>query len=152
MKSNKAQRIIQLTNQLAETLMTAAICAQEIRSEIHDELDTQTIGPNGHRAQSGNGHSSRPLLDQSTLSVIWNGKSLHLGHTRAFWLLDRLSRHPNQYVPHLDLLRDVWDNEELASGTIRSVVRHLKRQLEDAGMVELASAICGHKGRYILRL
>ena len=53
----------------------------------------------------------RPLLDESTLSVIWKGKSLHLGNTLAFRLLERLARCPNQYVTHLDLLRDVWEDE-----------------------------------------
>jgi DNA-binding response OmpR family regulator len=91
-------------------------------------------------------------MDESTLSVLWNGKSLHLGHTRSFRLLARLSRSPGRYVTHLDLLQDVWDDENKTTATIRSVVRHLRRQLCDGGMTELARLIRGHNGRYILDL
>jgi DNA-binding response OmpR family regulator len=156
MNAHKVQRLAKLTNQLAETLMTAAICAEEIRTEIHAELDvtdTNTgCGWGETTLPNSSGVSRRPILDQSTLCVQWNAKSLHLGHTRAFWLLARLSRRPNQYVTHLDLLHDVWDDESLSAATIRSVVRHLRRRLCDGGMSELAAAIHGHNGRYILSL
>ena len=155
MTTQKAQRLAQLTDQLSETLMTAAICAQEIRTELHAELDGRdSFGSRSEDALLWGPQraSQRPLLDKTTLSVTWRGKSLHLGHTRNFWLLDRLSRCPNQYVTHLDLLNDVWDDEELSTATIRSVVRHLRRRLRDGDMGELAAAIRGHNGRYILNL
>ena len=155
MNLDKVQRLAQLTNQLSETLMTAAICAQEIRSEISAELEAWddvevSCSVDGRRRSSTK--NNRPLLDKTTLQVSWNGKSLHLGHTRAFSLLNRLSRCPNQYVTHLDLLNDVWDNEELSTATIRSAVRHLRRRLRDGEMGELAAAIRGHNGRYVLNL
>jgi DNA-binding response OmpR family regulator len=156
MTEQRVQRLAQLTKQLTEILMTAAICIEEIRTEVHAILDSDGNGAAIYRRdatfRSPPCAKQRPLLDESTLSVIWKGKSLHLGHTRAFWLLDRLSRRPNQYVTHLDLLQDVWDDENLAVGTIRSVVRHLRRKLCDGGMGELATAIRGHNGRYILNL
>lgn len=156
MDSQKVQRLAQLASQLTETLMTAVICAQEIRSEIcagndgcgHTDVGRAVDGPR----RNSNGKTHRPLLDQTTLQVTWNGKSLHLGHTRAFGLLSRLARCPNQYVTHLDLLSDVWDNEDLSTATIRSAVRHLRRRLRDGNMGELAAAIRGHNGRYILCL
>ena len=155
MNSEKVQRLAQLATQLSETLMTAAICAQEIRSEIiaeQDAWDAKAVGGDADGRRRGSSMTSRPLLDQTTLRVCWNGKSLHLGHTRAFSLLDRLSRCPNQYVTHLDLLNDVWDNEELSTATIRSAIRHLRRRLRDGKMAELAAAIRGHNGRYVLNL
>lgn len=156
MTTHNVQRLTKLTSQLVETLMTAAICAEEIRTEIHAELDgsdTIIAGRWGEAAlRNSPGINQRPILDQSTLCVTWNARSLHLGHTRAFWLLARLSRRPNQYVTHLELLHDVWDDENLATATIRSVVRHLRRRLRDGGMGELAAAIRGHNGRYILSL
>jgi DNA-binding response OmpR family regulator len=156
MTTRKVQRLAKLTNQLAETLMTAAICAEEIRTEIHAELDGSNAVTAGHWGDGTHRNSpamkQRPILDESTLCVTWNAKSLHLGHTRAFWLLARLSRRPNQYVTHLDLLHEVWDDESLAPATIRSVVRHLRHRLRDGGMSELAAAIRGHNGRYILSL
>ena len=94
----------------------------------------------------------RPLLDESTLSVSWKGKALHLGNTLAFRLLERLARCPNQYVTHLDLLRDVWEDEFTATATIRSLVRQLRRKLRGAGWTDLAAAIRGHNGRYVLSL
>jgi DNA-binding response OmpR family regulator len=138
--------------------MTVAIGTEEIRKLVRSELpaDDAESAPTAkarlHHRFSDRNH--RPIVEESTLSVIWNGKSVHLGNTLAFRLLERLSRRPNQYVTHLDLLRDVWDDEELltATATVRSTVRNLRRRLCDGGMARLATAIRGHNGRYILEL
>ncbi len=134
--------------------MTAAICVEEIRTVVRSETENviQSDRLRCGRELNRSSANSRPLLSESTLSVSWHGRSLHLGHTLSFRLLDRLARRPNQYVTHLDLLRDVWDDEELATATIRSVVRHLRRRLREGGMTGLAKAIRGHNGRYILDL
>jgi DNA-binding response OmpR family regulator len=147
--SPKAKRIVLLAKQLNDALMNAALYADRIQSELAGD-DAQTeIAPNGDSIRSS---LCRPLLDEATLSVHWADKSLHLGHTRAYWLLDRLARRPNQYVTHLDLLNDVWDNEEAPIATLRSAVRHLRQRLVCGGMPDLAHAIRGHNGRYILSL
>ena len=156
MTTDKARRLDILASQLAEALMTAAICAQEIRTVARTELDDDAR-TDRERSTAGLApklahHRQRPLLDESTLSVIWKGKTLHLGHTLAFRLLARLARRPNQYVTHLDLLRDVWDDDDLATATIRSQVRELRRKLCRGGMTDLATAISGHNGRYILKV
>lgn len=156
MTPETARRVVLLTRQLADTIMTAALCAEEIRAAVLADLD----GDGGHPAQAAavhlspaqSDHQQRPVLDESTLCVIWRGTSLHLGHTLAFRLLDRLARRPNQYVTHLDLLQDVWDGDAREITTIRSTVRHLQSKLRAGGMPELAAAIRGHNGRYILRL
>jgi DNA-binding response OmpR family regulator len=150
MTTQQAARLDQLISQLAEKLMTAAICADEIRSAIRNEIE-RTTGDDAVE-HGGTTTAQRPLLDPSSFSVIWHGKRLELGHTRPFWLLHRLARCPNQYVTHLDLLHDVWDDEDLRTATIRSVVRHLRRQLCEGGMGDLADAIQGHRGHYVLRV
>lgn len=155
MTTLKFQYLAKLTRQLAEILRTAAICAEEIRFEINTEFNhTQPIAVRPDKTKSPDSHrfSQRPILDQSTLCVTWKDKSVHLGYTRVFRLLDRLSRCPNQYVTHLELLQDVWDDENLSDATIRSVVRHLRSRLRSEGMEELAARIRGHNGRYILKL
>jgi hypothetical protein len=156
MTPEEARKLEALTSQLNEHVMTVAIVAQEIctvaRSRRDDAMQAGPGRPLAGLAPTLAHHQQRPLLDESTLSVIWNGKTLHLGHTLAFLLLSRLARRPNQYVTHLDLMRDVWDNEYLATATIRSLIRELRRKLRDGGMRELATAIRGHNGRYILEL
>ena len=149
MNTEKNHRLDRLASQLAETLMTAAICAKELRSEVRAQIDESSSAQRQSRP-AVDGCGRRPFMSESTLSVLWNGQSLHLGHTVYFRLLDRLSRRPNQYITHLDLLRDVWDDEELATSTIRSVVRHLRQRLRDGGMGDLAKSIRGHNGRYIM--
>ncbi len=151
MTTHNVQRLVQLTRQLSETLMTAAYCADEIRSIVHIDRQHNDAG-NNVRPPGGNGTvvAERPLLDQSTFSVTWHGKSTHLGHTRSFWLLLLLARHPNQYVPHNDLVNEVWDDDELATATIRSTVCQLRRRLRRSGMRGLATAIRGHNGHYVL--
>jgi len=157
MTPDKARRLDALASQLSETLMTAAICAQEIRNILRAELDDDDAHADRGRCATGlapslTHHKQSPLLDESTLSVIWKGKTLHLGNTLAFRLLVRLARRPNQYVTHTDLLLDVWDDDETSTASIRSMVRELRRKLRGAGMTDLATAIRGHSGRYILDL
>ena len=128
--------------------MTAAICAEEIRSTIRNEFKGR---PNEDSGMSGAAATARrPILDPSSFSVLWRGRSLHLGHTRPFWILHRLARSPNRYVTHLDLLNDVWDDEDRQIDTIRSSIRNLKCRLRSGGMHDLADAIHGHRGHYAL--
>lgn len=158
MTADTIRRLDALAGQLTEILMTAAICAQEIHAIARAECDDDSHAYPGRqtaRLKPGMAQDEqRPLLDESTLSVIWKSRTLHLGHTLAFGLLARLARRPNQYVTHLDLLRDVWDDGEslTPTSTIRSLVRELRRKLRCGGMTELATAIRGHNGRYILEL
>ena len=156
MTPDKVRRIDTLTTQLSEILMSAAICTQELRAMVSDELDGVVHAERGNPflglVPSKSHHRPRPLMDDSTLSVIWRGKALHLGHTLGFRLLARLALRPNQYVTHLDLLRDVWDNEDLAMATVRRLVRRLRLKLHEGGMSDLAAAIRGHNGRYVLDL
>lgn len=144
MTSEKLQRLAHLANQLAETIMTAAICAEELRAIVRADLDGTPRRPFGT--------NERPIVDQSTLSLSWAGKSCHLGCGILFRLADRLARRPNQYIATDQLLRDVWDGSLRSPDTIRSAVRHLRERLRDAGMRDLAAAIQGHGGRYGLIL
>src|SRR4051794_3274914 len=82
MDADKAQRLNALAGQLAEALMTAAICAQEIQAAARTEIDEAELGhrPAGLVPRPPD-LVERPLLDESTLSVTWKGKALHLGNT-----------------------------------------------------------------------
>ena len=153
MTADKIHRLDALAKQLAETLMTAVLCTREIGEVVRAHLDSNLASrPHAGLMVNGSNHQHRPLLDESTLSVFWKGKKLHLGHTRCFWVLSRLARRSGQYVTHLDLIRDVWENEDLRTSTIRSLVRRLRKKLARGGMSDLAAAIEGHNGRYILNL
>ena len=152
MNSDAGVQLNHLLNQLTEALMKAVIGVDELRRTMGTE-----IGLNAHVGQSpslfvGNDANGRPIVDESTFSVIWKGKSVVLGHTRQFQFMYRLARNPNQYVTHLDLLHDVWENEDLTTATIRSVARHLRDRLRRGGLQELAAAIIGHNGHYTLSL
>ena len=97
-------------------------------------------------------NDARPLMDESTLSMMWHGKTLHLGNTQGFWLLTRLVRCANRYVTHVDLLREIWDDEFADTGALRAGIRRLRLKLRRGGMADLAGAIIGHHGRYMLDL
>lgn len=121
MTPEKIQRLADLAEQLSDALMTAAICADEIRTVAQAELD----GRSGERGRSQNVRHNytppeRPLVDNSTFSVCWAGRTCCLRRTILFRLAQRLARHPNQYVTPDQLLRDVWDGGVKSPDTIRS--------------------------------
>ncbi|MCX5684110.1 MAG: winged helix-turn-helix domain-containing protein [Planctomycetota bacterium] len=155
MTPENARKLKLLSSQLTESLMNAALCAKEIGEIARAEIDDTDGGPgasgNGHRRNRANAQQ-RPLLDEATLSVIWRGRTLHLGHTQGFWLLARLARRPNQYITHVDLLEEVWDDEFTDTSVLRAGVQRLRVKLRRGGMGDLADAIAGHRGRYMLNL
>lgn len=150
MTSELQQRLASLTSQLAETLMTAAIVADEIRAILHSDSDhSSSAHPNRPSLDPArNSPCHRPLVDISTFSVFWQGKTCSLRNTILFRLAARLARQPNQYITAGQLLGDVWDGGVKSPDTIRSTVRNLRRRLRQAGMSDLAAAIRGTGGRF----
>lgn len=155
MTPENVRKLKLLSSQLTESLMNAALCAKEIgeiaRAEIDDASGRPGANGNG-RHRNGANAQQRPLLDESTLSVIWKGKTLHLGHTQGFWLLARLARCPNQYITHVDLLEEIWEDDFTDTSVLRAGVQRLRVKLRRGGMGDLANAIAGHRGRYMLNL
>ncbi len=148
------ERIVYLTAQLGETLMTAAILADEIRSTVQSELDRPATAraARNREADLASSHRPRPFVDDSTLSVIWAGKACHLRNTVLFRLARRLARQPNQYIAADRLLCDVWEGGVKSPDTIRSAARNLRKRFVQAGMDDLAAAIRASGGRYGLIL
>lgn len=147
MSEQNHQRLAVLAKQLVETHMAAAFCATEISAEINAEMQMVQAAP----AESDR-RQHRPLLDESRLCVIWRDRMVHLGYTISYRILDYLARRPTQYVRQLDMIHEIWDDEHLEFSTVRSSVRNLRKRLCSGGMEDLAHAIRGHNGRYILDL
>ena len=156
MTADQVRKLGMLSRRLSDDLMSAALCAREIGELTRGQTDVDA----GVDAASGPGTRGpreselflRPVLDEATLSVVWRGRTLHLGHTQGFWLLVRLARRDNQYVTHLDLLQEIWDDEFADTGALRAAVRRLRAKLRHGGMGDLSDAITGHHGRYMLDL
>lgn len=143
-----------LCRQLTESIMGAVLCAQEIATIVRETRygdGRPCVTENGHQRRE-NTPLGRPFLDEPTLSVVWNGKMLHLGHTQGFWLLARLTRSANQYVTHLDLIQEIWDDDFTDTTVLRAGMRRLRTKLRRGGMGDLADSIVGHHGRYMLDL
>ena len=150
----KPQRLAELVEQLSETLMTATICADEIRAILQAEIESHVAAGRGRSQEATRRNLSpqRPLIDRSTFSLSWAGKTCSLRRTILFRLAERLARRPNQYITADQLLCDVWEGGVRSPETIRSAVRHLRKQLRCAGMEDLAAAIQGTGGCYGLIL
>ncbi len=154
MTTDPNRKLEVLSNKLNETILSAAQCAREIATLVHE---TNTNVGRADKGGPRNSHPNRlpasgPYLDEATLSVVWKGKSLHLGHTQGYWLLARLTRSVNRYVTHLDLLQDIWDDVLIDTAVLRAGVRRLRTKLRRGGMGDLADAIIGYRGRYMLSL
>lgn len=154
MTPENVRKLHVLSRQLNEHLMSAALCAKEI-GQIAQANGNDGTG--GEPATNGNGRNGkhavpRPLVDEATLSVIWRTKTLCLGNTKEFSLLAHLARRVNQYVPHVDLLDEIWA-DEFADGTLlRAAMQRLRAKLCRGGMTDLADSLLACKGRYILDL
>jgi DNA-binding response OmpR family regulator len=149
------RRLAVLCRQLTEAIMTAALCANEVATiihQLHSAEDHYAAGDAERDRRRANCVQQRPIMDESTLSVVWNGRVLYLGHTHAFWLLARLTRSANQYVTHLDLVQEIWDDDFTDTAALRAGVTRLRAKLRHGGMPDLADAIVGHHGRYMLNL
>lgn len=130
--------------QIQEALATLVASHAEAEWAI-DEL-TNALGIQKNRS-SGDDiprlQNSRSLIaDCETLSVVWNDKTCFLGNTLLFRFFERLARSPNRYVPHSELLEDVWGGVRDMS-TIRGVAKRLRDRLREEDMGELADAIDG---------
>lgn len=88
-----------------------------------------------------------PLANQVTFSAEWQGKSCFLGNTLLFWFFERLSRTPNRFVSHEELLDQVWGGDRTTS-TIRGVAKRLRDKLDESGMPELSERIDGSETGY----
>jgi DNA-binding response OmpR family regulator len=154
MNADDARKVVLLSRQLTERLMSAALCAKELDAIASAAAEARYGGlvARHNRNRKLPKANCRPLMDESTLSVLWNGRSVHLGHTQGYWLLTRLLRCVNQYVTHLDLLREVWDDEFADASVLRAGVRRLRMKLRRGGMAALARGIVGHHGRYMFDL
>lgn len=148
MTAEAARRLSLLTSQLIETLMTAVLCADEIRGTIDKQCDGAKDTVRNDEGEIVAASIPRPLVDISTLSVCWAGKSCRLGSTLLFRLAEKLARRPNQFLSAEQLRHDVWKGDRRSAATVRSAVRHLRERLSQAGMAELANAIQGSDGRY----
>lgn len=106
------------------------------------DLDVVADGPAPHEKPVQSPGTNLPIADRRTFTACWRGRSCFLGNTLLFRLFERLARSPNSYIPHVDLLDDVWDGPREGS-TIRGVVKRLRDQLAQHGMDELSRAIDG---------
>ena len=154
MTAEDVRKLTLLSRQLTENLMSAALCAKEVdaiaQAEVNHRSDgTTATNDNGQRPKPAQ-ENFLPLMEESTLSVIWRAGRLRLGHTQGYWLLARLLRRVNHYVTHADLMAEIWDDEFADTSLLRAGVQRLRVKLRLGGMADLARAITGHHGRYML--
>jgi DNA-binding response OmpR family regulator len=155
MEADTARKLNALASQLAEALMTAATCAQEIRAAVRTEVDEADLGqrPDGLVPRPPNPvDHPHPVVDRARFTVTLGGRTCRLGNTIPFRFLARLADSPGRYVSHEQLIEDVWDGHG-SDDALRSVVKHLRRRLREAGLDDLAGAIDGlTPGYFVLRL
>src|SRR5437763_52363 len=106
-KPELLDRALHLLSQVAEAHTTAAIAVAELRALLFEQ--SSKLNPNSHQSMHAKERcATRPIVDQSTFRVAWNGHSCRLGNRLSLKLLDRLCRRPDQYVSHEQLLNEVW--------------------------------------------
>jgi DNA-binding response OmpR family regulator len=153
MKTDRRESIQRGLRNLVETFVTQLGLLENTYTLLSQELALDPLNPFEPFSKSLQfGRSRRFVVDQSSLSVKYRGRSCFLGNTLTFRFIARLAERPNAYVSHDELLVDVWEGNR-SDAAIRSVVKMLRRKLRSAGLVELANAIDGSaSGHYSLKL
>lgn len=155
MDADTTRRLNALAGKLTEALTTAAFCAREIQAAVRTEVDEADFGrsPNGVVPRPPNPvDHPHPIIDQSRFTVTLGVHTCRLGNTIPFRFLARLAKSPGRYVSHEQLIDDVWDGQG-SDDALRSVAKHLRRRLREAGLDDLAVAINGlTPGYFVLRL
>jgi DNA-binding response OmpR family regulator len=136
----------------AESLCVAARdSVLQIRAAVVQELN-QLAGPAAREQEPTLPRvvslAAYPVADASTFEVRWRGNACVLGRL-PFRLFRRLMLQPGRFVPYEQLMEDVWGGPK-ADDTIRSAIRHLKHQLRDGSMEDLAACISGRDRHYAL--
>jgi DNA-binding response OmpR family regulator len=146
MKNPNLDEALHLIHQA--TAMQAALADQLARAA--NLLQNVLIHGNGVHTPTGLLHHNgdRPLIDQESLAVHWDGRTCRISAAIPLRLLERLCRRPGCFVHIDDLLHDVWDGDTKSPSTVRSAVRRLRERLQNGDMRALADAIHCECGRY----
>lgn len=144
-------RIVKRLARLAAHLHQAVHLAEEIVDDVAENLESTPSSPPSvawrFAPTAAKDSDGRPIVDHTTFTVHWGGKTCYLGNTLPFKLFERLARRPNQLVHCDQLLDDVWQCCR-SREAMRSVVKVLRQKLVRAGMKDLARAIDGTTARH----
>jgi len=131
------QNIAKLRNILADLAAlhsAASVLAQEATSLVSAD---DTIQPRIGWRLPRNGEL---VVSNVMCCVEWRGRRCVLGPSLLFKMIHRLSRHPERYFTYELLMDEVWQRQ-CTEDAVRTLVKRLRRALNDAGMPGLASSI-----------
>lgn len=140
-----ASTYVQAVRQLEDTL--AILCRELDLQETSWLENVLALEPVTSPATS----AFRPVADRTTLSVLFQGKTCFLGNTLLFRFFEVISRRPNLYISHDQLLDEVWGGIRSES-TIRNVAKRLRDKLVSVDLGEVAVAIDGSTPGYYVFL
>lgn len=140
-----ASTYVQAVRQLEDTL--AVLCRELDLQETSWLENVLALEPTTSPPTS----AFRPVADRTTLSVLYQGKTCFLGNTLLFRFFEVISRRPNRYISHAQLLDDVWGGIRSES-TIRNVAKRLRDKLVAVDLGEVAVAIDGSTPGYYVFL
>lgn len=151
-----AQRLEALRRRLAAVQIELALCLEDLLeladADSRPQATTRIPGRVDSQTQTHNPRAPAPVVDPSTFTILWNGKTCHLGCGVPFRIFERLAKRPNQYASYNTLIQDVWLGAPRSDETLRSEVRRVRVLLRAAGMPELAAAMKGRNRHYGLIL
>jgi len=151
--SGRAARIETLRRRFAAIQVELALCVEELFELKRPAAADEGQGAGGRsRRTEDDWLSRRPVVDESTFTVLWAGKVCHLGCGLPFQLFQRLARRPNQWASYEALIEDVWLGALRSDEAIRSEIRRVRQKLKGAGLPDLAAAIKGSNRHYGLIL
>jgi DNA-binding response OmpR family regulator len=148
MDTTHAADIVKAAKALRASLLTVLTRVDDLCDLVENSphTDPRAIVP------SINAGTPRLRLERATYTLYWEDRTCVLGHTKAFEVMERLCRRPNEYIQMDRLIDDLWSGRRTYS-TVRSTVCRLKGKLRAGGMTDLAVLIDGNtRGHYRLRL
>jgi DNA-binding response OmpR family regulator len=132
---------------LAKVEENLAVLCKEL--DLEDPMTAASLNRLASHRANADANAGKPIVDQTTFCIVWQGKVCPLGNTLPFRFFAKISARPNRYFSHEELLDAVWEGALVTNSAIRGVAKRLRDQLQEADMGALADAIDGqNRGHY----
>ncbi len=121
-----------LTDELQDSELWAAV-EQSSFAGVAANVSKRAAALTKSKATTG---TNDLIIDRSTFTVSYKGRSCFLGYTKPFQLIERLNK-ARRYFSLGELIQDVWPDNVIQGETVQRHVSILRKKLKKAGIEDI---------------